>query len=302
MRRFLSLIKYKKAALLLVIMLALAGCHKQDARPKKDQAPEAVPVQVERIKVMDLKETLDYAGTIKAQEEVTVFPKVSGKIITKAKQDGEAVEKGESIAFIDRDEVGLRFEHAPVESPIKGIVGRGFVDIGSQVTSQTAIALVVDMDEVTIDFNIPEKYLPQVALGSIAEITVDAYPRDTFKGAISQMSPVIDPLTRTAPCEIRIANPEHKLKSGMFARVKLILKEYKEVPVVLKEAILGKVPDQYVYVVANNRALMRKVQAGARSGEYVRVTEGLQKDELVVIMGQQRLFDGADVAFEVNNK
>jgi HlyD family secretion protein len=116
------------------------------------------------------------------------------------------------------------------------------------------------------------------------------------------MSPVIDPLTRTAPCEIRIANPEHKLKSGMFARVKLILKEYKEVPVVLKEAILGKVPDQYVYVVANNRALMRKVQAGARSGEYVRVTEGLQKDELVVIMGQQRLFDGADVAFEVNNK
>ena len=302
MKNFAAARRYRAAAFMLMGAVVLAGCQKQDARSKKAQGPEIIPVQAERIHVMDLKETLDYAATIKAQEEVAVFPKVSGKVVAKVKQDGAAVEKGEPLAFIDRDEVGLRFEHAPVESPIDGIVGRVFVDIGTHVMPQTAVALVVNMDEVAIDFNIPEKYLPQVSVGSVAEVTVDAYPNDTFTGAVSKISPVIDPLTRTAPCEIRVKNPDHRLKSGMFARVKLILKEYKAVPVVLKEAILGKQPGQYVYCIINNKAQMRTIRTGARSGEYFQVVEGLQKGDVVVILGQQRLFDGADVSFEVNNK
>ncbi|MDD5347377.1 MAG: efflux RND transporter periplasmic adaptor subunit [Candidatus Omnitrophica bacterium] len=285
-----------------VALALIAGCQQRQAETRKEQTPEAIPVQVVRVSLRDLQETLDYAANIKAQEEVMVYPKVSGKIVEKTKEEGAPVAKGDPIVTIDRDETGLRFEKAPVESPITGIVGRVYVDIGSQVDTRTAIALVVAMDKVKTDFEIPEKYLPKVSAGDKARVSVDAYRGEVFHGVVSQVSPVIDPLTRTAPLEIVIDNQDHRLKSGMFARVSLILAELSKVPVVLKEAIQGAEPNLYVYAVENNKAAIKKIKLGLRSGDYFQVAEGLKENDLVVVMGQQRLHEGAAVTYEENNR
>ncbi|PIP20490.1 MAG: hypothetical protein COX40_04435, partial [Candidatus Omnitrophica bacterium CG23_combo_of_CG06-09_8_20_14_all_40_11] len=209
------------------------------------------------------------------------------------------VNKGETIAYIDRDEVGLKFEKASVESPLAGIVGRVYVDIGQNVTAQTPIALVVDMDKVKIDLDTPEKYLPRVSLSQVAKISVDAYPEEEFLGLVTKISPVVDLTTRSAPIEITMDNPQHRLQSGMFAKVRLILAEHKNVPVILKEAVMGKEPDLYVYMVKDNQAILQKVTLGLHQGPYFEVQEGLKEGDLVVIMGQQRLKDNAQVSVEI---
>lgn len=278
-----------------LIIFGISGCQKKEIF--KAEALEKIPVKVRMTELKDIYRTLEYVGTIKAEEEAVVYPKVSGKIIEKVKEDGSNVEKGDTLFYIDRDETGLKFEKAPVESPLDGVVGRIYVDIGANVTPQTPVALIVYMDKVRIGLNIPEKYTSQVLIGQNADITVDAY-KEKFKGVVTKISPVLDMDTRSAPVEIAVKNKAHLLKSGMFARVSLIIDESKAVPIVLKEAIMCKAPDAYVYVIEGNKAVLRNVKLGIKQDGYFEVKDGIKEGDSVVIMGQQRLKDGIDVKIE----
>ncbi|OGW85806.1 MAG: hypothetical protein A2987_05925 [Omnitrophica bacterium RIFCSPLOWO2_01_FULL_45_10] len=273
----------------------ITSCGKPKERRAKDGT---VVVKAMKVRLEDLAIALDYAGTIKGQDEALVYPKVSGKVSEKLKEESSQVAKGEAILYIDRDEVGLRFERAPVESPLKGIVGRVYVDIGSNVNTQTAIALVTNTENVKVNLDIPEKYLPKVSLGQEASVSVDAYPNEKFIGKIVKVSPVLDIETRAAPIEIALANKDGRLRSGMFAKVRLVIEARKNVPIILKEAVIGKVEDTYVYVVENKKALMKKVKLGGRQGPYYEVLDGVKVGDLVVIMGHERLREDVTVEYE----
>ena len=279
---------------LIFALIFLSGCQVKE----KGVLQDPIPVKVSQVALQQLNETIDYIGNIKAQDEAVVYPKVSGKIIKKIKEDGSKVEKGEAICYIDRDETGLKFEEAPVESPLSGVVGRFYLDIGSNVTPQSSVALVINMDKVKIELSVTEKYLPKIKLGQDALIKVDAWPNEEFTGKVTKISPVLDLTTRTAPIEIILDNPGYRLQSGMFAKVSLILSERKDVPVIIKEAVIGKEPNTYIYIVENNKAVLKKVVLGLRQGPYYEVSAGLKAGDAVVIMGQQRLFDGAQVITE----
>ncbi|TRZ95347.1 efflux RND transporter periplasmic adaptor subunit [bacterium] len=278
-----------------IIILVLAGC---GPKPEKRKLNEVIPVKVAKVELKELDQYIDYVGNIKAQDEAQVYPKVSGKIIEKIKQDGNPVNKGEVIIYIDRDEVGLKFQKAPVESPLSGVVGRVYVDIGENVDPQTPVALVVNMDKVKIDLDIPENYLPKVSLAQQAIVSVDAYPDQEYQGSVTKISPVLDLASRTAPIEITIDNPGHLLSSGMFAKVKLIFQKRKDVLVILKEAIIGKELEPHVFIIKDNKAYLKKITLGIRQGPYYEVKEGLEAGDYVVIMGQQRLSEGTEVKTE----
>ncbi|MDD4900257.1 MAG: efflux RND transporter periplasmic adaptor subunit [Candidatus Omnitrophica bacterium] len=285
----------------LVFILLFAGC---SARPveKAEKEKTVIPVRVMRVELKAIQKTLDYVGDIKAEDEAIVYPKVGGKIIEKLKNEGDPVLKGDVIVYIDRDEVGFKFEKAPVESPMSGIIGRVYVDIGTQVSPQTPVALTVHMDNVKINFDIPEQYLPKISIGQTAQVFVQAYPDEVFTGKVSRISPVLDLETRTAPIEIIIPNPNHALKSGMFAQVELAIAEHKNVPVIVKEAIMGKDPGFYVYTVKDNKAQQKNIKLGIRHAADYEVLEGLREGDLVVVMGQQRLYDGAPVSIEAEKQ
>jgi len=265
---------------------------------KADRRQEAVPVKVIKVELRDIWDTLDYVGNIRAEEEAVIYPKVSGKVIKKVKEDGAQVSKGEVVAYIDRDEVGFKFEEAPVESPLAGTIGRVYVDIGENVTTQSPIALVIDMDKMEIELDIPEKYCASVSLGQIARVYVDAYPQEEFTGKVTKISPVCDLSTRSSPVEITLENPGHKLRSGMYARVSLITEHKTGVPVVIKESILGKEPNLYVYAIEGKKAVLKNIKLGIHQGPYYEVTEGLKKGDSVVVLGQQKLYEGSRVVVE----
>ncbi|MCX5668536.1 MAG: efflux RND transporter periplasmic adaptor subunit [Candidatus Omnitrophica bacterium] len=290
---------YKKILMMICCVLLLSGCAPGKA---KEKILEVIPVKVDKVKLQELYESLDYTGDIKAQDEAVIYPKVSGKIIEKVKEDGALINKGEAICYIDRDEVGLKFQKAPVESTLTGILGRVYVDLGENVTANTPVALVVSADKVKIGLDIPEKYLPKITLGQQAQISVDSWEDEKFIGSVTKISPVIDLSTRTAPVEITIMNKEYRLKSGMFAKVQLVIEARNNVPVILREAIMGRDPDNYVFVVENKKAVLRKISLGIRQGPYFEVREGLKDGDSVVIMGQQLLSDGASVEPEVEKE
>lgn len=292
MRRYGAL-----SILLLAAALALPGC-----RRKAEEKKETIPVRAMRIDTRTVSRTLDYASTIEAWDRAEVFPKVGGKILEKLKEDGAPVAKGEPIAYIDRDEVGFKFEKAPVESPLTGVIGRVYVDKGTNVTAQTAVAVVVDIDRVKVHLDVPERFLPQVSIGQTARVRVEAYPGEAFTGTVARISPVVETETRTAPVEIAIDNPGHRLKPGMFAGIQLVLDKRENVPSVVKEAVIGREPHAYVFVVNDGVAKMRDVELGIHENDRMEVLKGLQAGDLVAVMGQERLRDGSAVSVEVDGE
>lgn len=287
-------------AAMFVVFCGMCGCAKQRAR--QEAAAEVIPVKTVAASPQTMQELLDYVANIKAQQEALVYPKVPGKVIEKLKEESDSVVKGEALVSLDRDEVGLTYAKAPVESPLSGIVARVMVDIGTNVTAQTPVAMVVDMDKVKVYLDVPEKYFSKISTGMHAAVKVDAYPDETFDGVVNTISPLMDVATRTAQVEIIIDNPGHKLRSGMYAKVKLVIQEYKDALAVLKEAVLGKDPQQYVYIVEDQKAVLRNVVTGIRQGAYLQIKEGLKAGDKVVIMGQQRLYEGAPVLVEENGR
>jgi multidrug efflux pump subunit AcrA (membrane-fusion protein) len=296
------MIKLRKINFIPVLIITLVVISCAEKKVKKEVKPQVIPVEAAKIELRDLQEMLEYVGNVKAKDEAIIYPKVSGKIIEKVREEGAEVKKGDVIAYIDRDEVGLKFEKAPVDTPLTGTVARVFVDLGANVTNTSPVALVASMDTMKIDLDIPEKYLAKISLGQAASISVDAYPGKIHSGRITKISPFVDLGTRSVPIEITVDNPRHSLISGMFARVKLAIQEQKKTAVVLKEAIMGRDPDCYVFVVQDNKAVLKKVVLGIRQGPYYQIKEGLKEGDWVVVMGQQRLRDGMQVSVEEENR
>jgi len=267
------------------------GCSERKDTVEKS----AIPVSVMEVTKADLEETLFYVGDIKAQEQIEVYPRISGKLLKNLVKEGQKISKGDVIAYIDRDEIGFQFEKAPVTAPIKGIVGSVYLDRGTSVSSQIAVAKIIDMDLVKIRINVMEMDLPKVKEGQLAKISVDAYPNERFKGFVERISPVVDIDSRTARAEIEIANPDYKLKPGMFARVNTVVRERKSVLFILRDSIVKDDGEKlkYVFVVDGNGVSKRKVDLGLEEDLRFEVTNGLQEGDLVVITGEEYLKDGS---------
>jgi len=285
-----------------MVLALLPACSKDDsgAAGRGNSADAPVPVRLAQVRTGDMRQTLMYTANIKALDEAVVYSRVPGKVSEKRVEEGMPVRKGEAILLVDRDEVGLKFEPAPVEAPLSGLVGRVYVDIGTAVTPQTPVALVVNVEQVRVKLDIPEKYLSLLSTQLLAEVSVDAWPDQIFTGRVSTISPVVDLDTRTAPIEAMVTNPGARLKPGMYARVQIVLKENRAATIVPREALIGRGEDLTTYVVREKTARLLAVKIGIRKGSELEVLEGLSPGDMVVVMGQQRLRDGAPVLVEAN--
>lgn len=257
-----------------------------------------ITVKVMPVKRQDLNLILSYVGSLKAKDEVNVFSKVTGKLVEYTVNEGDSIQKGQTIALIDRDETGLKYELAPVESPISGIVGRTLLDKGANILPSsgiiggTPLAIVVNMDEMIVRLNISERDTPYLKKGLQARIKVDAYPEDNFAGEISKVSEVVDSQTRTLPIEITIPNQDHRLKSGMFCRINIVASQYKNALVILQDALVQEIGQNFVFIVQDHTARKKAVTLGIREDNRLEVLEGLEEGQKVIVFGQQGLKDG----------
>jgi membrane fusion protein (multidrug efflux system) len=275
----------------------------QPPESRRNVGPAKIVVKVMLVKKEDFTLTLDYVGSLKAKDEASVFSKVTGKLVEYAINEGDHVQKGQAVASIDRDETGLKFELAKVDSPIAGIVGRILLDKGATIEpNKTALAIIVDMDQMTVQLNIPEQDIPYFKKGLKAILKVDAYPDLEFEGEIWRVAEIVDPQTRTLPIEISIPNKDHRLKSGMFARIKIIAAQLKDVLVLPQDAIVQELGEKFVFTVENGLANKKKVAIGKRDNGKLEVLDGIKEGETAIVFGQQGLKDGAAVVIDNNNK
>ncbi len=250
-------------------------------------------VQAQPVKMGTLDLSLSFVGDVKGEEEIDIFPKASGKLALLKVKEGDRVSKDQVVAVVDRDVDGVRFEVLNVITPLAGTVAQVFLDKGAEVSPPspgpgmgTAIMRVINMDQVKAVVNITEEELGKIKPGQDAQIKVNTYPEREFSGKVTLVSPVVDPLTRTATVEITLANPQHLLKPGMFARVKVLLGKVRDVILIPAHAVMQEAAKKTVFVVRQGKAVLLPVETGASQDGQVQVLSGLTEGDSLIVAGQ----------------
>lgn len=192
-------------------------------------------------------------------------------------------------------EIEARLAKSELRAPFAGVIGLRSVSAGAFVAAGTDIARLEKMDQLKMDFRVPESFISRVRPGQQVKALVDAYPDQAFTGSIYAIEPGIDEGTRTILVRARIGNAELKLRPGMFARVQLQLGLREKAIWIPEQAIVPKGKESFVFRVQQGKVDMVKVQLGIRKPGEVEVVSGVAAGDLVVTDGTLRIFPGASV-------
>jgi RND family efflux transporter MFP subunit len=190
------------------------------------------------------------------------------------------------------DELRITLQNTIITSPVNGFVARRAVDPGAFVSQNSPVVDVVDITRVRMVANIVEKDLKQIGVGDTARVEVDAFPGEDFMGRIARVSPVLDPQTRTAPIEVEIANPQYRLKPGMYARVGIVTESHPDALVVPTNAVVDVNGTRGVYLSVNNAAAFHPVKIGIEGNERTEILDGVAAGDRVVTTGAAGLRNG----------
>jgi membrane fusion protein (multidrug efflux system) len=199
-----------------------------------------------------------------------------------------------AAAKLREDEAKLA--KSEIRAPFPGVAGLRQVSEGAYVAAGTDIARLEKIDQLKLDFRVPEIYSAQLRTGLAVSIAVDAFPQASFPGQIYAIEPAVDEQTRTVLARARVANPQLRLRPGMFARVQLTLGARENAVWIPEEAIVPRGQDSYVFRVVEGRAELVPVQTGTRKVGEVEIMKGIAAGDIVITEGTQRLAPGMQVS------
>ena len=188
-----------------------------------------------------------------------------------------------------------RLAKTEMRAAFPGVAGLRQVSEGQYVAAGTDIARLEKIDQLKLDFRIPEAFIGKLRAGQPVKVLVDAYADRVFPGSVYAIEPGVDDQTRTILLRARVANPELRLRPGMFARVQAQLGVREKAIWIPEAAIVPKGQDSYVFRVAEGKADLVRVQTGARKVGEVEIVKGLGAGDLVVTEGTQKIGPGSAV-------
>ena len=229
-----------------------------------------------------------------------------------AKQQAEdqvfIVEQYKGLVQQDQGQVdaeALNISYCHIVSPITGRVGLRLVDPGNyvQTASSTGIAVITQLQPITVIFSIPEDDLPEIMpqFSAGTPLIVTAYDRANVHllatGKVSAVDNQIDTTTGTVKVRAQFDNTDNALFPSQFVNAQLLVQTLQNVVTVPTAAIQRGSPGTYVYVINSDSTVsVRPIKTGVVDGDSTEVKSGLTAGERVVIDGTDRLRDGLRVS------
>lgn len=179
-----------------------------------------------------------------------------------------------------------------VAAPMAGSVISLDVAPGAYWNDVTAsLMTIADLSTVWVTASVPEKDTSLVSKGQSVDVVFDAYPGEVFKGHVLFVSDVLDPETRRIKVRIAFANPDTRLKPGMFANVSFYA-PVRRVSVVPTSALVVKDDANQVLVEVKPWTFeARTVDIDFQQGDQVVLKSGLKAGDRVVVKGGVLLGD-----------
>jgi multidrug efflux pump subunit AcrA (membrane-fusion protein) len=316
-----------------------ASCGGKDKAGDQQQAEPVYAVSTTTAVEGQISDYLALSGDIVSGSTVDVYSDVAGKVTRLYAEIGSRVQQGAPIAAVDPSKPGMTYVSAVATAPISGTVVSLPAQVGMTVSQAVSLARIAGGAAggavLEIKLYVAERFISKIALNEACEITLDAWPGEVFRGSITEVSPVVDPASRTMEVKVNVDNPGAKLKAGMFAKVKVITEHKDNIVKMPAQALIQRFGENYVFVVEElppeaessaektEKPKKDSGQAGKKTEEekpeetappvkqyavrkriitpgilidqILEVREGLKAGEEIVIRGQTLLDDGAKI-------
>jgi RND family efflux transporter MFP subunit len=187
-------------------------------------------------------------------------------------------------------------------TPIAGVLlqlardenGQPFAD-GQLVNQGYVVAQIAPVGRLIADVDLVGPDVARVRPGMPARIRHQAGAADAISGQVVRLAPTLDTATRTLRAEVEVANPDGRLRPGMFVEVTVVAERREDVPVVPRDAVTEREGTKVVFVLDGQKVARRSVVPGLGDDVTVEIREGLEPGERIVVRGLETLTDGARV-------
>ena len=298
-------------AALLIPVFGLAGCQRfsdaygggsgQGAAAAAPPAP-AYAVNVMTVTQGSINDYLALAGDIVAASTVDAYSDAAGKISSIYVSVGSRVNRGDPIAEVDPSRPGMEFVTSVVRAPVTGTITMLPAQLGMTVSQAVPIARISGGSGLEIRLYVAERFISRISMRQNCEVTLDAWPGEVFQGRVTEISPTVDPSSRTMEIRVTVDNTGSRLKAGMFAKVKIITEQKSNIVKLPLSAMIQRFGEDYVYVAVPDPdnpdgfiAQKRIIVPGIQIDGMMEVVQGLMPGEDVIVRGQSLLDEGARV-------
>lgn len=183
-----------------------------------------------------------------------------------------------------------------IVAPFDGAAGIRTVDLGDYVKDGADLVSIEDNASVFVDFRLPERSLSLLKRGQAVAVQLDAYPGREFSGQVDAVDASLDADGRSLLVRARLPNASGELRSGMFARARVLFAVRDAALVVPEEALVPQGAKQFLFKVVDGPSgkVSQRIEAriGTRVPGKVEILSGLTEGDLVVTAGQSRLLRG----------
>jgi multidrug efflux system membrane fusion protein len=202
------------------------------------------------------------------------------------------------------DNAKVQVIYSRITAPVSGRIGLRLVDPGNIVhaTDTTGIAVITQLEPMTVIFTIPEDSVPPVLdkLQAGARLPVDVFNREQSKklasGVLLTMDNQVNVTSGTVQLKAEFPNKDHALFPNQFVNARLLLNTLQGATLVPTAALQTGPTGAFVYLVnANQTVTVRQVSLGPSEGDNTAIDKGLSPGERVVVEGMERLREGSRV-------
>ncbi|MBX3619992.1 MAG: efflux RND transporter periplasmic adaptor subunit [Rhizobacter sp.] len=183
-----------------------------------------------------------------------------------------------------------------IEAPFDGVAGIRLVNVGDYVKDGADLVNVEDLSAVLLDFRLAERYVSRLRQGQAVEARLDALPGRVFKGQVDAVDSLLDTNGRSLLVRARLPNTTGELRSGMFARTRIVFATRSNAIVVPEEALVPLAGRQFLVKVVDGPQGLQSQRIEARIGMRlpgkVEILDGVKAGERVVTAGQAKLLRG----------
>ncbi len=257
--------------------------------------------------LVQLDDTLQQAQLMQAQAQASIARtnlQRNRELIGENFVSQSAVDQSAAALEVAMAQVALakaQVTRMRIVAPFDGIAGIATVDVGDYVKEGGDIVGIEDVSAMFVDFRLPERSLGRLRTGQDVEVSLDGMPGRSFTGKVEALDSQLDANGRSLLVRARLDNREGRLRSGMFARARIVFAVRENAIVVPEEALVPQGGKQYLLKVVdgpNGKTTQRlEAKLGLRIPGKVEILEGLAAGDLVVTAGQGPLLraDGLPV-------
>ena len=194
----------------------------------------------------------------------------------------------------DIDIINEAIRKTEIRSPFSGKLGFRNISPGAYITPTTIICTVSQVDQLKLQFTIPEKYSSEIKPGQKIDFTVDGSDK-TFHALVSATEVYIEENTRSLSIRSIVKTPDPVLVPGSFAKVKIQLGRNDNAIMIPTVAVVPIGRKKQVYLFKNGKATATEITTGVRNADNIEVLSGLNLGDSVITTGLLFLKQGSDV-------